>query len=212
MASPIVIVVGILIGMVVVPAVAWFVIWYNSFKFKVWIAIQSGEDTTDVIWMEDRFKVVNKEGRNTIIFRFQKDKSQSFGYKQWTKVLNKKIDFDESAWRGLKKHLRRGLFLYKTTEGEYHPMEPTILEKDKRGFRVLPSDNRGFLIDQFQHINNLTLTSRKQIIALAMIIVGIVILSICFVLFLVYLTEASQNICGVAGNTVLKTAQGVVGG
>ena len=196
---------------IVIPAlIAWF-IWEKTFRYKCFIAKQTGNDPDNVVWFEDKFKVLQKEGYYRIIFRRQISQSQSFPGELWSKFFrNKSIKFDNNRWMHLNipKHIARGLFLYQTTEGEYHPMR---LERDGV-MKTLSQDNRAFLVHQFKKSAELALTPRKQIIAIAAVIGGIVILGICFVLFLVYLTDAAADICGTAGNTFIDTATNTIGG
>lgn len=208
-------------GFIILPATIGFIFYQKSFIHKVWIAIQTGTDRGDVVWKEDRFKVVNKLGHHTIIFKKARGGAPSPAGNLWTKLLSSKnaeIDFDAGLWKtkGMANKIQRGLFLYRTIEGEYHPM--SIID-DKAGnvtFKVLSQDNRAFLIAVDRDVQNLTLTGKKQLITLLAVIVAIVILGICFILFLVYLGQNTDKLCGIAQQTqqsgVLEGAQAMLGG
>ena len=216
-------------GFIFLPAVIGFVWYQKSFIHKCWIAIQTGTDRGDVVWKEDRFKVVNKLGHHTIIFKHSRGGAPSPAGTFWTKLIHKKnavVDYDAGLWKtkGLANKIQRGLFLYRTIEGEFHPMSIVdVGDLDKDGkptaavtFKVLSQDNRAFLIAADRDVQNLTLTGKKQLIAIIAVIIAIVILGICFILFLVYLGQNTDKLCGV-GQTVrdsgiIEGVQGAIGG
>lgn len=204
-------IVGVIMVFVVLPILGWLVWYFTSFKYVARIARQTGSDPNDVVWINDKFKVVEKNGQYIIKFRIQKEKSQSFPYSFWSKHSNKnwKITHEEWLRMDLSKNIRRGLILYQTTEGEYHPM--TIREYGK--FEVLPQDNRAFIVSQYSHVNDLSITPTKAFIAAGILALAVIVLGVLFVLYLVYLQEAqlAQGVVQPAGNTFLNAAQGAVG-
>jgi len=206
---------GFIGAFIFIPALVWFIWWNKSFVHKMWIAKQSGKEVTDVIWIEDKFKVVDKGGEHIIILKRHHGKTPSFKGEFWAKVFKVKntvINIDSSEWTvHLRKHLGRGMFVYQSTEGEFHPM--SILEaKGDLGFKILPQDNRGFIIRSMSQTNELSLNSHKQMIIYLAIVGAFVILVIAFVLWLIYMTESASNLCGVTGKTFSETAKNVVVG
>lgn len=207
-------VVGFLVGIVVIPALIWLWWWNTSFIHKATIFKQSGKDVSDVIQFEDKFKVIDRNGVHLIVFKRQQGKSPSFPGSSWLKWMRHKTIkiTDENEWSVMRKHLSRGAMFYQTTEGEYHPVGFVKNDKGLAELKVLTQDNRLFLVSTYQEINDLTWTTRKQLIALAVIIGAIILLGVCFVLFLVYLTEASSNASAVASPSFIETASNVVVG
>jgi flagellar basal body-associated protein FliL len=213
MVSLAIIVVLAIVGMIAFPAAIWAFFWWNSFKHKVWIAKQSGKDESDVIWVEDKCKVVDINGEHQIKFRGHKGGSPSFPGGFWTKVFPKKLphSMSEKQWYEMKKSLGRGIFLYQTTEGEFHPMRIQTDNEGFKSFRVLTQDNRGFIIRSLSDNNELAFNGRKQMITYIAIAGVFIILAICFIIWLVYLTESASNVCNVASSSFTETAQGVIG-
>lgn len=156
----------------------------KSYKNKAWIARQTGNNIDDVIWIEDKFRVVNKDGAWGIQFKRLKDRTRSVDGKFWTKLAGpkaKSIYGTEDDWRAdnMKAQIIRGLFLYETTEGEFYPM--TIKhESGKFFFGVLDQDNRQFVISETQAVNDLTRSKKQEITLLWGIIIGIVVLALVF--------------------------------
>lgn len=206
-------VLSFVLALIFIPLGIWFVWWNKSFIHRVWIAKQSGQEVTDVIWVEDKFKVVNKNGEHTIIFKRHHGGAPSFSGDFWAKVLKNqtiKINSDDEKWkRYLKKQLGRGMFLYQSTEGEFNPMS-IIQTPGGTAFKVLPQDNRGFIVRGMSEVNELSLNSRRQMIIYLAIVGAFVILVIAFVLWLIYMTESATNLCGTAGKTFSETAKNVV--
>lgn len=211
-------IVALLFALIGGPLVLWYIFWEMSFTYPVWIARQAGKNIDDVIWFQDKCKVRNKQGVHTIIFRRQISKSQSFTGDLWSRFFKKKgVKFDDKKWKSLNmtKHLQRGLFLYQTSEGEFHPMK--VAQKNEEvEMRILTQDNRMFLMNQTIEANELTLSKRQQMMVYGAIIVAFIALAVVFVLFLIYLNERAGEMCmnvvQNTGNQFLETTQGAVGG
>lgn len=204
---------GAMVVLIGGPLLFLFFFWWTSFKFTARIAKQAGDNVDDVIWIEDRFKVVKKDGYHIIKFRWQRETSTSIPYKFWSKHSKKKPTWTDDQWKTLdmSKHLRRGLHLYMTTEGEYHPL---VINKSGQ-FQILPQDNRAHIVSEFEHVNDLTLTPKKAYIAAGILGIAVIVLGIAFVFYLIYLQEAQMAALGAAqsaGNNFLNAAQGAVGG
>jgi hypothetical protein len=210
------IVIAIVVTFIVLPALVGFVWWNKSYMHSVDVAIQTGEDANDVVWKTDKFKVINRQGHHTIVFKFMRGGAQSPSGNLWTKYLigkNTVINFNEALWtaKSMRNRIQRGLKLYRTLDGQFHPMTIT---KDG-DLRVLTQDNRNFLIRSDREAQKLLLTGKQQVIAVVAVIVAIVILAICFILFLVYLGNNTDNLCGIAqasSQGILQGVQAAVGG
>lgn len=164
-------------------------IWFlnrKSFKNKVWVARQTGKAKEDVIWFEDKCRVVNKSGAWIIEFEKIKEKTRSIDGKFWTSLITPKyqqkaLKFSKDEWDQLnmRTNLMRGLFLYETTEGEFYPM--AVEHKDGRfAFQILDQDNRQFMIEEIKDVNDLTRNHKTEITLLWGIIIGIVVLALVF--------------------------------
>ena len=198
----------------IVPFAVWFYFWNKSFIHTVFIAKQSGRDVSDVLWVRDQFKIIERNGVHVIAFKRHKGKSPSFSGDFWCKVFkNNGISIDDDVWKkiSMPKMIGRGLFLYQNTEGEFHPITLSIGSHHPE-FKVLTQDNRAFIVQGLRETQALTLTAKKQVIAIVAVVIAILVLAVLFFLFLMYLTEAATNICGRTGTTFMQTAQGVVGG
>lgn len=207
-----VVVVAVVAGIIVIPAAIWLFMWWTSFTHKVWIAKQSGRDESDVIWVEDKCKVKDEKGQHVITFRGHKGASPSFPGEFWTKVFKlKAAKVTDEDWPFVRKNIGRGLYLYQTTEGEFHPMR-IVSEGTRKGFKVLSQDNRGFVIRSLSDNNELTLSGRRQMFIYLAVAGVFIVLVVAFIMWLVYITETATNLCGVAGSNVLETLQGTVGG
>lgn len=169
--------------------ITFWLMYRNSFKNVAMIARQTGNDINDVIWIQDAFKVANKMGTWEIKFRKMKEKSQSIDGKFWTKFLKKKdentiLKYSKEEWDTLEmsRHIKRGLFLYESTEGEFYPM---VIKNDgvNLSFSIMSQDNRQFLMREIQDINSLTRNKRADVLLLAAIIISIIVLGVCFIAF-----------------------------
>lgn len=206
---------GVMTGFIVVPMIIWFIFWTTSFRYPVTIHRQVGETFGNTVEFDDKFKVREKDGHHVIIFKRQMGGSQSFPGEFWTKVFkNKSQKFTDDQWHSMLRSgkISRKLHLYQTTEGEFHPIGIGVDKEGKPTFKVLPQDNRAYLVNRFKKNNEMTMDSRKQLIVYLAITGGFLMLVVAFVLWLVYMTESAANICGVAGPNFISTAQGVVGG
>lgn len=166
----------------------FFFILKASYKNTAWIARQSGNDINDVIWIPDKFRVRPIDGTWQIQFQKMKEKTQSIDGKFWTKFLTKGMSkrvltFSKDKWDSMemRRHIRRGIFFYETTEGELFPM---IIKKDEKEFTfsLVNQDNRQFIMREIQDINNLTRSKKKEMLAMIAIIVGILVLGLAFII------------------------------
>lgn len=154
-----------------------YVINKKSYRNTVWIARQTGEEINDVIWIPDKFKVRNINGTWEIKFYHMKEKTPSIDGKLWTKFLPNdgkilRLTKDQFDTLDLRRHLKRGLFLYETTEGEFYPL--TIRNDGKNVlFSIVNQDNRNFIMRETQDINNLTRNKKQEKLLLWAIIIGI---------------------------------------
>lgn len=210
--------VALIIGLFVIgPIAAFLIMWNSSFIHRVRIAIQTGEDANDVVWKEEKFKVIERSGYHTIVFKWMKGGAQSPPGNFWTKFLigkNTVVNFDTPLWvkQGMRNKIARGLYLYRSIDGQFHPMN---ISKEGN-FRVLTQDNRSFLINSDRDAQKLLMTGKQQAITLIAIVIGIIVLGLCFLFFLIYLGNNVSNLCGVATtvsqNGILEGAQAVLGG
>lgn len=201
------------------PIIIWVIWWNISFVYPVWIARQVGKDPSDVIWFADKAKVRERRGSYEIIFKRQIDsnkRSPSIPGEFWTKFWkNTSAKFTEEEWArmDMSKHLKKGLFMYQSAEGEYKPLS-IMAGEDSKVFRIISQDNRRWLADKTEETNEFALNKRQLLFMYGFIIVGMIILGIAFIMLLVYGTEYMQNICaqGPDVQNVLNSVQGFVGG
>lgn len=190
----------------------------KSYKNIVDIARQTGKDPSDVMWIRDTFRVVNKNGAWIIEFAKLREKTHSVDGKFWTKFLSPKshksvLSFTRDEWESMdmSRHLKRGLKLYETTEGEFYPI--TI---EKQGgqfvFSVLDQDNRQFIINQTQAVNDLTRNKKQEVALLWGIVIGFVVLGIAFIAFMYFANKSYQgnlqtmaNLCGSIYREMINT-------
>lgn len=173
---------------------------YNaSFRNVAWIARQTGKERSDVIWLSDKFRVINKDGFWEIQFRHLTERTSSVNGRFWTKFIapkyvKKVVKFKENEWKGsdLSKKLQRGLFLYETTEGEFFPMEISF-DGSSATFKPFGQDNRQFLINEIKDINDLTKNKKREMLILLAIIIGIIVLGVVVVMSIIYLKNSSVD-------------------
>lgn len=210
--------IGLLLGaLIFIPLLIWYVWWEISFNLKVQIFKQVGKDSNDVIRVQDRFKVRQKNGVYTIIFRNQLSNTPSPPYMYWTKYLGKSKEYTEEQWKtlDLSRQIKRGLMLYQGTEGDYRPIE---FVKDATGVekaKILSQDNRRWVMSKLREEAEFTLSKKQQLIIYGGIIIAFIILAVVFVMFLIYLSENAQNVCAFGQSTTgqfIQTVQGAVGG
>lgn len=180
-----------------------FMVYWKSFKNKVYIARQTGEAVGDVVWIEDRFKVSSIEGRWTIIFRKIPEKTNSLEGKFWTKFIKKQKEWvlDKEKWDKyqMSKLVQRGLFLYETSEGVFFPMQINREDADdgkkdgKISFKIIDQDNRMFLIEELRNNSDLTKDRRREIIGIVAVAIAFVVLGIAFVFGFMYISDTSQT-------------------
>lgn len=200
----------LLVTLVPIIVIVGFLLNKSSYRNTVWIARQTGKDVNDVIWIQDRFKVQFVDGQWNIRFYKMKEASQSVNGKFWTKILkknsntDKKLGFSKEVWDSLdmRHHLKRGLFLYETTEGEFYPLPIRFLD-DKPIFTPFDQDNRTFIAQETQNINALTRNKSSEKLMMWIIIVGIIGLVVVGGLMTYFQNKsheenivATANLCG----------------
>lgn len=211
---------GILGGLVLV--------WLNSRSYKntAHVARQTGQDPNDVIWYQDKFRVVNKEGAWIIEFKKIRERTRSVDGRWWTKFLKKSkhakfLEFTPEEWQrhDMRAHVGRGLFFYETTEGEFYPMHITRLHnkrtgETRQGFSVLDQDNRQFVINEIKSINDLTRNRKKEVTLLIGIVVGIIALALIGVVAIWWLGHShdvnvaqTARICSYYANDPLNVTE-----
>jgi hypothetical protein len=154
--------------------------WDASFKNTAHIARQTGQAIDDVIWITERFKVVNTGGMWKIVFRRLKENTGSIEGHYWTKFVKKSKALNISAeeWRkkDVSRLIQRGIFLYETSEGVFFPM--TITAKDgAANFKIIDQDNRMFLSNELRNNAELTRNPRSEMIKVIAIIIGFVLVA-----------------------------------
>jgi hypothetical protein len=204
---------------IVTPLLFWLWIWNKSFIHTVRVAVQTGEDPTDVVWKTDKFKVIDRDGYNQIAFKYMKGGARAPSGDKWTKFItrdNLTVDITK-FWKtkNLPNLIQRGLFLYRSLDGQFSPMVIT-----KGGdFKVLPEDNRAFIVQTQRDVSRLVMTGKQQLIAVVIVVVAMLVLGISFVMMLVYLGQvftSNAAMCAVgqavAENGLVAGAQAVIGG
>lgn len=171
----------------------------KTYKNNAIIARQTGNSPDDVVLIQDRFRVKNKDGFWIIQFKKLREKTSSVPGQFWTKFIPKKYEtkvlkFKDDEWktRDISRLIRRGILFYETNEGEFHPMS---IELDDKGAKlhVISQDNRQFLINEIKDINSLTKNRFKEMLLLGAIILGIFVLAVIFILGIIYMKESAQE-------------------
>jgi flagellar basal body-associated protein FliL len=175
----------IIVFIVAVPfvVIGGFLFNKKSYRNDVWIARQTGANLDDVIWIKDKFKVLYVDGNWILKFYNMKERTPSVNGSYWTKFMspkfnNRLMQIPKEEWHTLdmRGKLKRGLFLYETTEGEFYPMG--INTKDQLGkdikLTIFNQDNRSFVASETQDVNSLTRNKNKDKLVLIAIIIGIV--------------------------------------
>lgn len=182
----------ILIFVCSIPIVVFvaFMLNKNSYRNKAWIARQTGNNVDDVIWLEDKFKILNVDGTWVIKFYTMREKTPSIHGGFFTKFITpaysrKAVSMGKDNWNSLdmNRHMKRGIYFYETTEGEFYPM--SIVKENKDGkdvfnFTTVNQDNRNFIMRETQNINSLTRNKKDDKLLLWGFIVGIVAMVIVF--------------------------------
>lgn len=196
-----------------------FLFTRKAYKNTAHIARQTGNDPSDVIWFQDKFRVVNKEGSWRIEFQRLREHTRSIEGKWWNKFLRsgsggtKIISVPKDRWEelDLRSHITRGLFLYETNEGEYYPMKIQRVQ-DEFMFSVLDQDNRQYVISETQAVNDLTRDRKKELALIWAIVVGIGVFGVISLAAMWWISKMhDQNImqtaqvCGVAANNVIAS-------
>lgn len=168
---------------IIVFGVPIFVLLYRaSFKNKVRIARQTGNDINDVIWLEDKFKVVNPDGNWVIKFLNMKEQTTSVPGNLWVKFAKnskQELKFSKDEWKSkqMSANVARGLVLYENTEGEFFPMTISKVDGTVR-FGLLNHNNRQFAVNEIRRAHDLTRNKTVEkilVIAAIVAIVGLVI-------------------------------------
>ena len=234
--TPIIALMMVMILFIVFIVIVLAVLYNRTFKNRAIIARQTGKDVSDVIWIEDKFRVKNREGLWIIEFRKMRQKTLSIDGKFWTKFIKKKkqagiLKYTKEEWDGLElsKKIQRGIFFYETTEGEFFPMEIRDVE-GKPSFSLITQDNRQFIINETQDVNSLTRNKKRDTLVLVALIVGIIVIAFMFVFGIIYMNETTKtNMAAIGAScsqgiqqayinatktdpTFLSTATGMVGG
>lgn len=210
-------IIALILGAIIfIPALIWYAWWEISFNLKVQIFKQVGKDPNDVIRVQDRFKVRQKNGVYTILFRNQLSNTPSPPFMYWTKYLPKQKEYTEEQWKSadFSRQIKRGLMLYQGTEGDYRPLE-FVKDGEHTKAKILSQDNRRWVMSKLREESEFTLSKRQQLIIYGGIIIAFIVLGIAFIMFLIYLSENAANLCQFgASNTgqFIQTVQGAVGG
>lgn len=199
MVQPIIIVTGIIVFFVLFFLLIAGILYNKSFKNRALIARQTGKDTDDVIWIEDRFRIKNDNGFYVMQFKHLREKTPSLSGAFWSKFISKKeqnkiIRVTKEQWGllDLSKKIQRGLFLYETTEGEFFPIG---LRQDEKQpvFSAISQNNRQFIINQTQDINSLTRSKRREMTVLLAAIISCFVLAVIFIFGIIYLSETAKT-------------------
>lgn len=199
-------------GIIIVPVIIGAILWYLSFKLPVTIYQQTGNSLDQCIIRHDKFKVKNKRGAFVIMFRGARGRSPSFNGDVWQQY-------------DMKGRIKRGLSLYQTTEGEFHPLAvtPTMVQRIKRdeqgaivrdatgkpmyeevmqaSLKILSQDNREFIMNQTVEITKLTMTSRERLMTIGIVAIAAIIIAAMVIIAIIYLSDMANNICNLAPNT-----------
>lgn len=174
---------GVIVLASIIGSGAYFM-WDTSFRNKVSIARQTGHDVQDVIWINTKFKVINNDGTWKIVFRHLTESTGSIEGRFWTKFLKptrkaRTLLMNDEEWkrRDMSKLLQRGLFLYETSEGVFFPMSIQN-DGEEVSFKIIDQDNRLFLTNEVANINMLTGDTKKQLIGMIALIIGVVVLGV----------------------------------
>lgn len=197
---------GLVAVIVLVPAlllgVIGLFIWNYSYKYQIHIARQAGTDPKDVIMHEDKFKVVQRGGKLYIKLKRMRLSMPNIDYSKWAKFSSRAIEVGvadsegrvkyNEGWNNLRDRLNRGLYVYMSDDGQFFPMVITAPGE----FTVLDQDTRNFIVDELVDVNNVALTGKQKAAMVIGIGFAVIVLAGLFVLFLVYLTNNVELICG----------------
>lgn len=191
---------GEVVAVLVVIAVGTGVLLHRkSFKNRAFIARQTGKDPSDVVWIEDRFRVRSDSGFWVISFLNMRERTSSVDGSFWTKFLQKKkskktLRYTKEEWHNqeISRQIQRGLFFYENSEGEFFPMR---IEESagKKVFSVVNQDNRQFLIQEIKDINSLTRSKKHDMMMLGGIIVACLVLALIFIFGIIYMSESARD-------------------
>lgn len=199
----------IFISVVILAFITGFIIYNSTFKNVARIARQTGKDDNSVIWVTDKFKVINKDGEWHIKFKNMRVKTQSIDGNKWTtffkpKDVAKELKMTKDEWanREMSKKIQRGLILYEDNHGELKPMEIVKTNKDGVELKVLGQDNRRWLVTEIKEINSLTRNRKQDMLYLLAFIVCALVMGVVFIFGIIYMNEqgtkalsANQEAC-----------------
>lgn len=186
-------------GFIVLCLLFVLIMYFKSFKNHVMIARQTGSDPTNVIWVSDRFKVVDKDGYYRIIFLKRRVRTSDADGKLYTLFFKKKpqgISITKEEWlmKDMSKLVQRGLFMYETNEGQFFPITMEVNNGAK--FQVLDQDKRRWITEEIKDIHELTRNRTKDILLLTAAIVACVVLALTFIFGIIYLNEQATKTQG----------------
>lgn len=190
---------SIVVGLIIIACVIAFILYQLSFKNRAFIARQTGNSTDNVIWIQDKFKVVRKDGYYFIKFKNLRMKTANVEGKFWTKFFKpkdvpKELKMDKEEWesREMSKKIQRGIYFYENNNGQFFPMSIEFKEHSAN-FNVLDNDNTRWLANEIKEANDLTRNRGKEILLLALAIVCVVVLALVFIFGIIYLNETGAR-------------------
>jgi hypothetical protein len=182
------------IGVIVALIVVIHVTRRSSYKYPCWIAIPTGDNPDDVVFVSDKFKERRMKGHTQIMFLNNRGKAYSPKYTLWSKFLRKgkelpNIPEGDDQWAiiddgDLRKHLLRGAFFYKVSDREYKVLKVSR----EMNFKVVDHDSTELIIDDIERENEITNSFKDKLIALGMwlgslIIIGLIAIAIIVLTF-----------------------------
>lgn len=200
----------IAIGILMFAVIVAIIIYNKTFKNRAFIARQTGKDTSNVIWIQDKFKVVMKDGHYFIKFKNLRQKTTAVNGAYWTAFFRpkdsaKELKVTKEEWehKEFGKKIQRGLFFYETNDGEFYPMK-IEMEAGSAEFKILSHDNRRWIANQIKDIHDLTRNRTKDILLLVAGIIAIAVIGVVFIFGSIYMNEQATK--SLAVNQVACTA------
>ena len=201
---------SIFIGLIILVAVIVFIAYQLSFKNRAMIARQTGKSTDNVVWIQDKFKVVRKDGFYYIKFKNLRNKTANIDGKYWTtffkpKDVPKELKMSKEEWenREMAKKIQRGIYFYENNNGQFFPMSIEFNEQTAN-FNVLDNDNTRWLANEVKEANDLTRNRTKDILLLTIAIVCVVVLALVFIFGIIYLNETGARAISVNQDACTK--------
>ena len=190
----------------------------KTYKFPAMVFIPTGDDPSDGIWQNDRFKI-KKHGKGHSQVRFFKNRGKCYSpqYRFWSKWLNPKrvLPSDDETWAKVndpdfRKHLLRGAHFYKVSDLEYKVMKVNT----DGNFEVLDDDSREMAIDDIERDRALASSFRDKLLQAGVWIGSLFVIALLmialFVLTTNYAGEQAAQIISLAKQVV--NAQASIGG